>query len=189
MTILSYVLQEHGAAEAPNVFAMTENVMFWTVLIFALLSFVLAKFAFPHILGYAAAREKRIQDALDDAKRQREETQRLLEEQRSELAQAKVEAQALIAAGKAAAEKVRQELVERARSEGDALLERAKQEIGREREEAIDSLRREAVELALAAASKLMSERLDSAADRKLVTDFLATVGSNGGNGSGAGAA
>jgi F-type H+-transporting ATPase subunit b len=185
MNILSFVLQESTAGAEPNVFAFTTNVMVWTIVIFAILSWVLTKFAFPHILGYAAAREKRIQDALDDAKRQREETQAMLEQQRAQLANAKVEAQALIAEGRAAADKVRTELMERARGEGDALIERAKQEIVREREQAIDSLRREAVELAIAAASKLVSQRLDSAADRALVTDFLSGVGANGAAGAG----
>ncbi len=182
MNILSLVLQEH-AAEAPKVFNPTTNVMVWTWVIFIILFVVLAKFAFPPILGYAAAREKRIQDALDDAKRQRNETEALLTQQREELANAKVEAQALIAEGKVAADKVRTDLIERARGEGDALIERAKVEIAREREIAIDSLRREAVELAIAAASRLVSQRLDSAADRKIVEDFLAGVGTNTGTG------
>jgi F-type H+-transporting ATPase subunit b len=185
MNILSFVLQEHGAAAAaePEVFGIHLGVMFWTVLIFAILSFVLGKFAYPHILGYAAAREKRIQDALDDAKRQREETEKLLQQQRAELANAKVQAQALIAEGKTAADKVRADLIERAKGEGDALIARAKQEIESERAQAIDSLRREAVELAIAAASKLVSQRLDSAGDRKLVEDFLAGVGTGTGTG------
>jgi F-type H+-transporting ATPase subunit b len=184
MNLLSFVLQESTEAAAePNVFAFTTNVMFWTVIIFGVLSFVLAKFAFPHILGYAAAREKRIQDALNDAKRQREETEQLLQQQRAELANAKVQAQTLIAEGKAAADKVREDLIARARTEGDALIERARGDIAREREQAIDSLRREAVELAIAAASKLVAQRLDSAGDRKIVEDFLTTVGTNTGTG------
>lgn len=181
MNILSMVLQASTENSEPNVFMFESNVMFWVVFIFIVLFVVLWKFAYPHILGYAAAREKRIQDALDDAQRQREETEKLLEQQRAELANARTEAQALIAEGKTAADKVRAELIERARAEGDALIERAKQEIAREREAAIDSVRREAVELAIAAASKLVSQKLDSASDRKIVTDFLGGVGANSG--------
>jgi F-type H+-transporting ATPase subunit b len=181
MNILSLVLQEH--AEAAKVFNPTVNVMVWTWVIFIILFIVLSKFAFKPILGFAAAREKKIQDQLDDAKRQREETEALLAQQRAELANAKVEAQALIAEGKLAADKVREDLIARARAEGDSLIERARGEIVREREQAIDSIRREAVELAIAAASKLVSQRLDSTGDRKLVEDFLKTVGTNTGTG------
>jgi F-type H+-transporting ATPase subunit b len=175
MNLLYVVLQEH-AGETPNVFNLTSNVSFWTLIIFALLMVVLAKYAFPPILGYAAAREQRIQHALDEAKRQREETEELLVLQREELAQARVQSQHLLQEGQQAAERVRQELLLHAKAEGDELVERARQDIERQRVQAIESLRREAAELAIAAASRLIGERLDSAADRRLVTEYLRGV-------------
>ena len=181
MNFILAVLQEHAPAaaehaESPNVFALTANVSFWTVIIFLILLFVLAKFAFPPILGYAAAREKRIQEAIDEAARQREETERLLEEQRQLLVKARGDAQALIADAQKDAERVRRELLERARSEQDEVLARAKREIEDERARAIESLRREAGDLAVAAASKLIEKRLDSQEDRRIVTEFLSHV-------------
>ena len=185
MNLLYVILQEH-AGEPPNVFNLTSNVSFWTLIIFSVLMVVLAKYAFPPILGYAAAREARIQKALDEAKRQREETEELLALQREELAQARVQSQQLLQEGRQAAERIRQELLEHARTEGAALVERAQHEIERQREQAIDSLRREAAELAIAAASRLIGERLDSAADRRLVTEYLGGIAAAG---PGAGAA
>jgi len=174
-------LQEHAPAaaehaEAPNVFAFTTGVSFWTVIIFLILLFVLAKFAFPPILGYAAAREQRIQEALDAARRDREESQRVLEEQRQALAQARGEAHTYIAEAQKDAERVRRETLERARLEQEEILARAKREIEDERARAIESLRREAVDLAIAAASKLVEKRLDAQEDRRIVTDFLTQV-------------
>ena len=90
MNLLYVILQEHGA-ESPNVFSLTQNVSLWTLIIFVVLLVILNKFAFPHILGYAAAREQRIQDAIDAAKRQREETEQLLAQQREELANARTQ--------------------------------------------------------------------------------------------------
>ena len=46
-------------------------------------------------------------------------------------------------------------------------------EIGFERDRARMQLRREAVDLSLAAAAKLLEAKLDSEADRRLVTEFL----------------
>ena len=172
MNLLWVLLQEH-AEEAPNVFSLSTSVSFWTVVIFLILMAVLSKWAFPPILGYAAAREQRIQDSLDEAKRQREEAERLLATQRQELAQAKVQAQEFIAEGRAAAEKVRAELLERARVDQEAVVARAKEEIQRERERAVEQVRREAVELAIAAAAKLLEQRLGTEQDRKLVTEYL----------------
>jgi F-type H+-transporting ATPase subunit b len=179
MNLLYMILQEPGA-EAPNVFNLTSSVSFWTLIIFVLLMVVLSKYAFPPILGYAAAREQRIQQALDDAKRQREETEELLALQREELGQARVQSQQLLQEGRQAAERVRQELLLQARADGDELIERAKHEIDRQRVQAIDSLRREAAELAIAAASRLLGQRLDTAEDRRLVTDYLRRIESAG---------
>ena len=175
-------LQEHATpaagehAASPSVFQLTTGVSFWTLVIFAILLFVLAKFAFPPILGYAAAREQRIQDALDAAKRDREESQRVLEEQRQALLKARDEAQTYVADAQKTAERVRKEILDKARVEQEELLARAKREIEDERLRAVDSLRREAVDLAVAAASKLVEKRLDSQEDRRIVTDFLAQV-------------
>lgn len=181
MNLLFALLQEHAPAaaehaESPNVFALTANVSFWTVIIFLFLLFVLAKFAFPPILGYAAAREKRIQEAIDEAARQREETRRLLEEQRQLLVTARTDAQTLISDAQKDAERVRKETLERARVEQEEMLARAKREIEDERTRAVDSLRREAVDLAVAAASNLLGKRLDAQEDRRIVTEFLSHV-------------
>jgi F-type H+-transporting ATPase subunit b len=175
MNVLMLLVQEAG--EPPNVFALTQNVSFWTLVIFLLLLFVLARFAFPPILGYAAAREKRIQESLDEAKRTRAEAESLLAQQRQELAAAKQEALQLVAEARQGADKVRDEMLTRARSEQSEILARAVDEIERERDRAIESVRREAVDLAIAAAGKLIGQRLGGEDDRRLVTDYLSRVG------------
>jgi F-type H+-transporting ATPase subunit b len=190
MNLILRILQEQTehAAEAAgetSLFALTTGVMFWTLIIFGLLFLVLWKFAFPPILGYAAAREQRIQQTLDEARREREEAAKILEQQRQELAAARQQVQGLLAEGKQAGERVREEMLARTRSDQEALLARARQEIATERDRAIESLRREAVDLALAAASRLLGERVDAPTDRKLVTDYLSTVGNGGARGAG----
>jgi F-type H+-transporting ATPase subunit b len=182
MKLILRILQEHAEAAAetasePNLFGINAGVSFWTLIIFGLLFLVLLKFAFPPILGYAAAREQRIQEMLDEARRQREEAAKLVEQQRQELVAARQQAQAVLAEGKQAAERVREEVLAKTRAEQEQLLARAQQEIARERDRAVESLRREAVDLALAAASRLLGERIDAPADRKLVTEYLSTVG------------
>src|SRR5687768_4435532 len=184
MNLLSFI-QEHAPAagqaaaehaESPNVFAWSANVSFWTLINFVALMALLAKFAFPAILGYAEPPEKRIQAALDEARQNGEETQRLLEEQRAEIGKARAESQQIIAEGKQAAEKVRAELLNRARTEQEELVTRAKADIEAERLKAVESVRTQAVDIALAAASKLVEQRLDADNDRRIVNDFLSRV-------------
>lgn len=178
MNILWLLIQEaESAAEAaehtPNVFNLDLGTSFWTFVIFLILMVVLAKWAFPPILGYAQAREERIQQGLDEARAARDEAQQALEDQRRELAKAREESQAIIAQGKQDAEKVRGELLTKAKAEQQDVIDRAKQEIQREREQALESLRREAVELSIAAAAHLLGTKMDAEEDRRVVRDFL----------------
>ena len=66
--------------------------------------------------------------------------------------------------------------MERTLQEQQQLLDRARRDIGEERDRAIVELRREAIDLSLAAASKLIGERLTSDTDRKLVQEYLASL-------------
>ena len=73
-------------------------------------------------------------------------------------------------------EKERAGAVDKIRHEQDAVVERARRDIAAERDKAISELRREAVDLALGAAAKVIGQRLDTEADKKIVLDYLAKV-------------
>ena len=88
--------------------------------------------------------------------------------------------QKMIADGKEAGERVRQDIEEKARAEGDAMIERARESIEREKDAALDELRKESVDLALAAAAKLVQESLDDKKDRELVMGFIDEFGRGG---------
>jgi F-type H+-transporting ATPase subunit b len=67
-------------------------------------------------------------------------------------------------------------MLEQTRVQQQEMLERARREIDAERERAILELRREAVDLAIAGASRVIEQNLDDAANRQLIDRFLATV-------------
>lgn len=152
------------------------GLMFWTLVIFVILFFVLAKAAFPKILGAVEARERALAEAIEGAKRDREEASRLLAEQQQRLDAARAETLKLIAEGRATAEKLRAEMLEQTRQQQQEMLERARQDVARERDKAIADLRREAVSLAIAGASKVIERNLDDDANRRLVESFLSSV-------------
>lgn len=156
-----------------DLFSINPGLSIWTVVIFLLLLAILWKFAWGPILDAVEAREQRIQGALDESAQKQAEAQRLLEEHRQQLAEARRQAQEIISEGKAAGEKVRRDIEVKAREEGQALIERARRDIEREKEAAIAELRSESVDIALAAAAKLMHERLDAEKDRRLVENYV----------------
>jgi F-type H+-transporting ATPase subunit b len=165
--------QEGGSV---NLLSPSGGLMFWTLLIFVALLFILSRFAFKPLTAAVAAREQALEEALASARRDREEAAALLAEHRRQLDASRTEAQRLIGEGRSAAEKIRNEMLEQTRVQQQELLERAKREIDAERMRAIADLRREAVDLAIAGASRVLERNLDDQTNRKLVESFLASI-------------
>ena len=165
---------EEGGPSGPLV--VNGGLMIWTLVVFALLFLVLKRFAWPALLGAVEAREKRLEEQLAEAERNRAESARLLEEHKKLLLDTRTQASGVLAEARAAAEKERALALQKTKQEQEDLLERARREITAERERALVELRREAVDISLAAASKLIGERLSSDSDRKLVDSYLATL-------------
>lgn len=170
------VLAQEEEGGTVNLLAPSGGLMFWTLIIFVLLLLLLSKFAFPPILGAVEARERSLQEAIEGAKADRAAAAAILAEQRAELERARTEAQQFLADGRAAGEKLRADMLEQTRVQQQELLDRARREIAAERERAIAELRREAVDLAIAGASRVIEQNLDDAANRQLIERFLATV-------------
>ena len=167
-------IQEQHAASGP--LTVEFGLMFWTIVVFLLLLLLLKKFAYPALLGAVEARERALQEQLDAAERNRAESEALLAEHKKLLAEARTQAHALLVEARTTAEKERALAMEKTLQEQQQLLERARRDIVAERDRAVAELRREAVELSLAAASKLIGERLTSETDRKLVQEYLSRL-------------
>lgn len=170
------LLQEHEAPASGGLMTIQVNLMFWTLVIFGILFWILKKYAFPVILSAVEAREKALEDAIEAAKRDREEAARLLAEHKAQIEGARGESQKIIAEARAIAEKMRADLLEKTHQEQQDMLERARRDLAAERDKAIAQLRREAVDLAIAGASKVIEEDLDSDKNRKIVEAFLASL-------------
>jgi F-type H+-transporting ATPase subunit b len=170
------VRQSAEATGKTDLLSPSGGLMVWTLVVFLLLWAVLSKYAFRPITKAVEDRERSLQDAIDAAQRDRDESLRLLEEQREGIAAARDEAQKIIVEGRATGEQLRTQMLEQARGEQQELLERARREIGAERDRAIAELRREAIDLAIAGASRVIGKNLDDQGNRQLVESFLASI-------------
>jgi len=162
-----------GGLMSPN-----GGLMIWTFLIFIALFLILRRYAFGPITAAVEKRERALEEAIEGAKRDREEASRMLAEQRQGIEAARTEAQRFIAEGRAAGEKMRVDMIAQTGVQQQEMLERARREIASERDRAIQALRHEAVDLAIAAASKVVEKNLDADANRRLVESFLASLDS-----------
>jgi F-type H+-transporting ATPase subunit b len=164
-------------AEGPvDLLAPSTGVMAWTLIVFLILLFVLSKFAFKPLFAAVEAREKALSDAIEGAKRDRLETEAALAQQRAQLEAARSEAQQIIAESRATAEKMRGDLLAQTKQQQEEMIEQARRAIEGEKAAAIADLRREAVDLAIAGASRVIEQNLDSAGNRQIVERFLASL-------------
>ncbi len=168
--------QEAAGEAAPSLMSPNPGLIVWTLVIFAVLFWILKRYAFPPIIAAVEAREQALETAIEGAKRDRAEAARLLAEHQAAIEGARGEAQRFIAEGKAAGEKLRADMLEQTRTQQAELLERARREIEGEKVRAIADIRREAVELAIAGAGKVIEKNLDDASNRQLVEKFLTTI-------------
>src|SRR5687768_6253186 len=186
MSILPFLLliQDHAApaaaegAEAAKggLLSPSGGLMFWTLVIFVTLLFILSKYAFKPITAAVEAREAALREAIETAKRDRDEAALLLLQHRAKIEEARGEAQRFIAEARTAGDKVRAHMLEETKAEQQEMLDRARREIEAERDRAIAQLRREAVELAISGAEKVIERNLDTDANRKIVETFLASI-------------
>jgi F-type H+-transporting ATPase subunit b len=173
LTPLALLAQEHGAEGGGGLFDINVGLIIWTIVIFLSVLTVLWRFAFGPILAAVNAREEGINNALEEARSRQAEAERLLEEHKAQLADARRQAQEILAEGRDAAGRLQKDMEGKAREESEAIITRAKAEIEREKDAAVDALREQAVDLALAATSKLLREKVDGEQDRKLVMGYL----------------
>jgi len=141
-----------------NLISIAPGSMLWTILTFLLLLFVLWKFAWGPIVKGLEAREEKIQGAIDQSQRDRDDAARLLREYEERLKAASVEiSERLAKADSDAAVRIDQAANE-ARDKAEKLLTKAKQEIEAERDRAAAQLRAEVAGLAATLASAAIGE-------------------------------
>lgn len=176
LLVLPAAVSASEGASSGGLLTVDGGLMFWTLIVFGLLLYILKKTAWPVILEAVEERERSLQQTLDEAARLAAQAKADLAKQEQLLREAGDKAAAMLADAKQAAERERTLAIDKARSEAEEILTRARREIGAEKERASAELRREAVDLALAAAGKLIGQRLEAAQDKKIVTDFLSSL-------------
>lgn len=165
-----------GEGGPVNLLEPNAGLMVWTVVVFIGLMLVLKQFAFKPLFAAVESREQALEEAIENARRDREAASALLAEQKAQLDAGRGQAQQIIADGREVSEKMRAEMLEDTRAQQAEMLEQARRDIEGEVSKAIAELRAEAVDLAIAGAGKVIEQNLDSAGNRRIVDQFLASL-------------
>lgn len=175
------VLAAGGEAESYGlVLPVQWESLIWAWVIFALLFFVLRKFAWKPLLDAVEAREKKISDSLKKAEEVQEAAAHIAARQESALAEAQAQAKDILEKARADAERYSKQEAAKAQAGAQEFLDRAKKEIALEESRARDALRREVVDLTLQAASRVLERSIGSEDERRLAGEVVSELQSRG---------
>ena len=140
-------------------------------IVFALILY----FAFgKQVSGMLAARRERIEQGLRDAEQARKDRESAEQERLQALAEARREANDILARAQKVAQETRDADIAATREELERMRNRATEEIAAEKTRALGELRGEVADLALQAASRVVGESMTDQRQRRLVEEFLA---------------
>lgn len=145
---------------------------------FIILWVILAKFGWPAFIGMIDKRAAKIKESLETAEQAKLESERLLEEHRAELADAKRQAAEIIAASKQTAESLKAEIAASAQAEAEGMIAKARVAIEAEKKAAIAQLQGSAADMTVAVAKKVIGTDLSSAEHKSIIERYIAEAGS-----------
>ena len=163
----------HSASSGSFLITPNVGLMIWTLLLFGISLYVLAKVAFPRITEALDRRQHAIEDSIDHAERIRAEADDLLEQYRERLKESRQQAEDIVARARKSAEARENEAVEQAKARRDQLMEQTRKEIETETRRAIEDIRREVADLTVMATEKVTRKTLSEEDQRRLVEDAL----------------
>jgi F-type H+-transporting ATPase subunit b len=145
----------------------------FTFVLFGLFAFVLGKFGWKPLLRMIEEREKGVREAVEGAHKANAEAQALLARHQEMLRDSTREREEILQKAIKEAEAIRVELLAKAKGDAEGLLERARSEIERETRRALVDVRLQVADLAVEAASKIVTSSLSAEAQKKLVDEFI----------------
>jgi F-type H+-transporting ATPase subunit b len=175
---LAYLLaQEAAQEESRNPIFPATNELVWGTIAFLLLLFLMYRTVFPSINKAYKDRRANIEGKLEQAEREREEAEQLLEHYRRRLRDAEDETQRILEEARSNAERVRRDLLAKAETDAGRELDRARQAIRAERDQAIRQLRNEVGTLAVELATRVVGDSLDRERQLRLVDEYIEELG------------
>lgn len=166
-----------GAAEGHASEFLNTGDIIATLVVFIVLMLLLKKFAWGPLMGVMQEREDLIAGEIETAEKSRQESKKLLEEQRNLLKEARTQAQQIVENAKKQGEVSREDIISNARAEAGRIKESAVQEIANEREQALSQVREEVVALSMLAASRVLGKEISEEDNRQLINETIAKAG------------
>ena len=167
----------HGGGWMEKWLSFDPGLFMWTIVTFLIVLMILKWKAWGPLINALDKREEDIREALASAEKARQDAEKASSEYEDMMKKARVEAQQIVADGKAAGERVKNDIESAANDKANEIIEKAKAQIDAERRKAIQEIKSSVVDLSMDAAAKVIERNLDSDDNRKLVDQALEGIG------------
>ena len=174
---LAYILAQEAAEHGQNPILPASNELIWGTIAFLILVLLMYRTVWPSVDKAFKDRRANIEGKLEQAERERNEAQELLEQYRRRLREAEDETQRILGEARANAERLRRDLLAKAEADAGRELDRARQAIQAERDQAIRQLRNEVGGLAVELATRVVGDSLDRDRQLRLVDQYIDELG------------
>jgi len=174
---LAYILAQEAAEHEQNPILPAANELIWGTIAFLILLVLMYRTVWPSVDKAFKDRRANIEGKLEEAERERQEADELLEQYRRRLRDAEDETQRILDEARSNAERVRRDLMAKAEADAGRELDRARQVIRSERDQAIGQLRNEVGTLAIELATRVVGDSLDRERQLRLVDQYIDELG------------
>lgn len=145
-----------------NLITPAFGLLFWMVLIFAIVFFILAKVGFPIITGAVSKRNEHIRQSLQDAKKAQQMLAEMDTRYEQMLGKVREEQEQMLAQARKSASQIIEDAKLEAAAEARRMVEQAREDIEIQKHDAVNDVRSVVASLAISISEKILRQKLSS---------------------------
>lgn len=146
----------------PSILTPDPGLLFWMLLAFLVVFFVLAKFAFPAMVGMVESRKKYIDESLKKAHEASLRLDNIKQESEAMLQEAREKQAAILKEAAETRDAIVEKAQDKAKEESARIINEAKAEIEAQKQAAIGDIRKQVAMLSVEVSEKILRKKLDT---------------------------
>lgn len=168
-----YIVYYEPMEELINTFHIDIKLIIAQLVNFAIVLWVLKKFAYGPMLKLMTERSMKIERGIENAENAGKKLLEIEEKEKAVLVEARKAAQEIVSKAEAVAVKNKEEIISGAKNQAEKILSDSAKKIELEKNQMMSEVKGQIAELVVAATGKLIDEKMDSEKDKNLISKSL----------------
>lgn len=159
--------------ELINTFQIDIRLVVAQLINFAIVLFVLYKFAYGPMMKLMEDRTKKIEKGLKDSEEAHKKLAEITEKEKEVLVEARKQAQEIVAKAEAQAVKTKEEIAQQAKAQAEKILADSAKKIESEKNQMFAEIKAQVAELVVSATGKVIDEKMTSEKDSRIINEAI----------------